>query len=138
MSTFYTREVVTVAPADSLADVASAMEKHNVGAVVVANQQRPVGIITDRDVALAVVARGLPSETPAQEVMTCPVTTLKQSDGIFKATKQIRESAARRLPVVDDLGRLVGIVSVDDLMLLLGREMNNLTQGIRPEMASVA
>lgn len=138
MQSFFTREVITAEPDDMIADVSIQMEKHNVGAVVVVEQQRPVGIITDRDIAIAMGAHGLAPNTRAQQVMTCPVATVGQHDGIAKATQRIRETAARRLPVIDEVGRLVGLVSLDDLLLLLSRELNNLAQGIRPEVAAVA
>jgi CBS domain-containing protein len=136
MQSFFTRDVVTAEPDQSVAEVAAEMEKHNVGAVVVVQQQRPVGIITDRDIAIAMGAHAMAPETRAQQLMTCPVATIGQHDGIAKATQRIRESAARRLPVVDETGRLVGLVAVDDLLLLLSREMGNLAQGIRPEVAA--
>ena len=131
--TFFTKEVVTASPRDSLANVAKLMEQHNVGTVVIAEQQRPVGIVTDRDLALAVCRQGILPEEHVQKVMTCPVSTMRQNEGIYKATQHMMEKAVRRLPVVDDVGRLVGLVSLDDLLLLLSRELNNMAQGIRAE-----
>jgi len=65
--------------------------------------------------------------------MTCPVTTMKQNEGIYKATQHMMELAVRRLPVVDEVGRLVGLVSLDDLLVLLSRELHNMAEGIRAE-----
>jgi CBS domain-containing protein len=127
------KEVVTAKPKDTLAAVAKLMEQHNVGAIVVTEQDRPVGIVTDRDLALAVCVRGASREEHVQKVMTCPVSTIRQSEGIYKATQHIMEKAVRRLPVVDDVGRLVGLVSLDDLLLLLSRELTNMAEGIRAE-----
>jgi CBS domain-containing protein len=127
--------VVTVPPRETLAKVAKLMEKHNVGSIVVAEQERPVGIVTDRDLALAVCVRGVSPDESVQEVMTCPVSTIRGDEGIFDATRQLMELGVRRLPVVDNLERLVGLVSLDDLLLLLSRELQNIAEGIRTEVA---
>jgi len=132
----FTKAVVTVGPQSSLSKAAQLMDEHNVGAIVVAEQSRPIGIVTDRDLALAVCAKGLSREEHVQKIMTCPVSTIKQSDGVFKATQQMMEGSVRRLPVVDDVGRLVGLVSLDDLLLLLSGELQNMAEGVRPEMAA--
>jgi CBS domain-containing protein len=131
--TFFAKEVVIASPRDSLANVAKLMEQHNVGTVVVVEQQRPVGIVTDRDLALAVCRQGIIPEEHVQKVMTCPVSTIRQNEGIYKATQYMMEKAVRRLPVVDDVGRLVGLVSLDDLLLLLSRELSNIARGIKHE-----
>jgi CBS-domain-containing membrane protein len=70
--------------------------------------------------------------------MTCPVTTMSQSEGIYRATQYMMENAQRRMPVVDDVGRLVGLVSLDDLLVLLSRELDNLAQGVQAELATSA
>jgi len=133
LGTMFVREVVTAGLKDSLAKVAKLMEQHNVGTVVVAEQDRPVGIVTDRDLALAVCARGVSPEEHVQKVMTCPVSTMRHNEGIYKATQHMMELAVRRLPVVDEVGRLVGLVSLDDLLLLLSRELHNMAEGIWAE-----
>jgi CBS domain-containing protein len=135
LGTLFVREVVTAGPNDPLAKVAQLMEEHNVGTVVVAEQDRPVGIVTDRDLALAVCARGVSREELVHNVMTCPVSTMRQDEGIYKATQHMMELAVRRLPVVDEVGRLVGLVSLDDLLLVLSRELHNVAEGIRAETA---
>jgi signal-transduction protein with cAMP-binding, CBS, and nucleotidyltransferase domain len=133
LCTMFLREVVTAGPKESLAKVARLMEQHNVGTVVVAEQDRPVGIVTDRDLALAVCARGISPEERVQNVMTCPVSTMKHDEGVYKATQHMMEQGVRRLPVVNEVGRLVGLVSLDDLLLLLSRELHNMAEGIRAE-----
>lgn len=135
LGSLFTNEVITASPKDSLARVAKQMEEHQVGTVVLAEGQRPVGIVTDRDLALAMGVQGHTPQVPVQKIMTCPITTIGQHEGIFKATKLMRENAVRRLVVVDEVGRLCGVVSMDDLLLLLCRELNNIVEGIRPEVA---
>ncbi|MEX2287680.1 MAG: CBS domain-containing protein [Planctomycetaceae bacterium] len=129
----FVRKVVTANPHDSLEDAAKLMEEQNVGAVVIVEQERPVGILTDRDLALAVCVRGVSRDEHVQEIMTCPVATMDQNEGLYNATRHMMELAVRRLPVVDKVGRLVGIVTLDDLLLLLSREMQNMAEGIRAE-----
>jgi CBS domain-containing protein len=134
----FVKRVVTAKPQETLAAIARLMEQHNVGAVVLAEEHRPVGIVTDRDLALQVVGlvgHGVPLQTPAAQVMTAPVKTVGRDDGIFDTTQSMREYAVRRLPVVDNEGRLVGLVTLDDLLRVLSRELSNLVEGIRSEMA---
>jgi CBS domain-containing protein len=68
--------------------------------------------------------------------MTCPVDTIRDDEGVYNATQKMMELAVRRLPVVDDIGRLVGIVSLDDLLALLSRELRNIAEGVRAEVAA--
>jgi CBS domain-containing protein len=133
----FVRSVVTARPQQNLAAVARLMEQHNVGAVVIVEGQRPVGILTDRDLALALGARGMAPDTPAARVMSTPVTTATYREGIFDLTQAIRETQVRRLPVVDDDGYLVGIVTVDDLLRVIGRETANVMEGLVAEMSVV-
>jgi CBS domain-containing protein len=129
-------EAVTARPHDSLADAGRLMEKENVGAIVVTEGNRPVGIVTDRDLALAVCVRGLSPQDSIQGIMACPVSTISQDEGVYTATQQLMEHAVRRLPMVDNNGNLVGLVSLDDLLLLLSRELHNMAEGIQAEVAA--
>ncbi|HXY33309.1 MAG TPA: CBS domain-containing protein [Planctomycetaceae bacterium] len=133
-SAMFAKEVVSVDPRTPLSKAAELMDQHGVGAVVVAEHSRPVGIVTDRDIAMAVCGHGVDRGENVQKIMTCPVTTIKQSDGVYRATQQLMEAGVRRVPVVDDCGRLVGIVTLDDLLLLLSRELKNMAEGIKAEM----
>jgi CBS domain-containing protein len=110
------------------------MELHNVGAVVILEHHRPVGIVTDRDLALALALRGASPRTPVVRVMTTPVETIAAGEGVFQATQAMREHHVRRLVVVDDEDEVVGIVTLDDLLRLLSRELSNLAEGISPEV----
>jgi CBS domain-containing protein len=136
LSTMLARKVVTTAPQDSLADAARLMEQHNVGAIVITERKKPIGIVTDRDLALAALVRGFSPDDHIQTVMGWPVATIDEHEGIFNATQRMMELGVRRLPVVNDFGHLVGIVSLDDLLLLLGRELHNLSAGVRAEVTA--
>jgi CBS domain-containing protein len=130
----FIKRVVMAGPQEPLASVAHFMEEHHVGAVVIVENHKPVGIVTDRDLALQVVARGVSPQTPVVRVMSTPVQTIYQDEGVFDTTQAMMSAGVRRLPVVDEDGRLVGIVTLDDLLRVLSRELSNLTDGIKPEM----
>jgi CBS domain-containing protein len=134
LSEIFTRSVVTAGPDDTVAAVARKMQEHNVGAVVVVEDRRPVGIVTDRDLALALGARGVALQAPVRGVMTRHVLAIPEDMGIYTATRFMRERGVRRLPVVDREDRLVGMVTLDDLLRFLGRELYNLAEGIKREM----
>jgi CBS domain-containing protein len=131
----FAKDLVTAGPDDSLTSVARLMEQHNVGTVVIVQNQKPIGIVTDRDLALALGAREVPSQTPAGQVMTVPVTTIDQRKEMADATWYMLGYEVRRLPIVDEKGRLVGMVTLDDLLRHLARQLANLADGIKPEMA---
>ncbi len=130
----FTRFVVTAEPEDTLATVAGRMREHNVGTVVVVEKRRPVGIVTDRDLALALGAKGVSPQERVKKVMTPHVLAIPEDTSIYAATKFMREQKVRRLPIVDREDQVVGMVTLDDLLRFLGRELHNLVVGIEPEM----
>jgi len=135
LNDIFTRSVVTAGPKETLAAVALRMQEHNVGTVVVVQDERPVGIVTDRDLALALGAEGVSPQAPVQKVMTEHVLAIPEDTGIYAATEFMRERQVRRLPIVDSEDRVVGMVTLDDLLRFLGQELHNLAEGIEPEMA---
>src|SRR5581483_2840434 len=95
----FMKPVVAVAPRETLGAVARLMDQNNVGAIFVVENHIPVGIITDRDLALALGARGVPLQAPATRAMTSPVETIQSGEGMFQATQVMRERGVRRLAV---------------------------------------
>jgi CBS domain-containing protein len=134
LSDLFTKKVITARPRDPLGAVAETMLEHNVGAVVVEENMRPVGMVTDRDLALALGAKGMTTNTPVEKIMSRHVLAVPEDTGVFTATKYIQDTGVRRLPIVDREDRLVGIVSLDDLMRCLAKELFNLAEGIESEM----
>ncbi len=128
-----TRSAVSAQTQDTLENVARLMKTENVGAVVITERTRPVGIVTDRDLAIAVCTGGYNPDDEVQGVMTCPVETIKGDEGVYNATQKMMDLAVRRLPVVNYMGDLIGLVSLDDLLLLLSRELHQLAEGIHAE-----
>jgi CBS domain-containing protein len=112
-------------------DVARRMRDFHVGCVVVTSGSTPVGIITDRDLALRVVAEGRdPLRTLVSEIVTYDATTLPRTAGIETAVRTMRERGVRRLPIVTEEGKLTGIVTADDLTILLTQELADLGMGL--------
>lgn len=132
IKSLFAKPVAHVGPRASLQKVAHVMRERNVGAVVVTEQERPVGIVTDRDIALALCDRGFAVDEPVQRAMAAPVETLGEDDGVHDATRRMLALGVRRLPVVNAAGHLVGLVSLDDLLLLLSRELNEMAEGVSP------
>lgn len=124
-------------PQESAQVAAERMKVENVGTLIVLDGARkPVGILTDRDLALRVVARGLdPRKTKVEEVMSAHPRWVSEGTAIEDAVETMRGLAVRRLPVVDAGQRLVGIVSLDDVLELVAEELGNLgkiTAWVRP------
>jgi CBS domain-containing protein len=126
-------EVVTTAPSATLVDVARKLDAEDVGSAVVVEDDVPVGIVTDRDVAIRSVAAGSdPTELTAADVMTADPETVEMDAGVMDVCDAMAAAAVRRMPVVED-GRLAGIVTLDDLMLLLSTEMIDLATVLEAE-----
>jgi CBS domain-containing protein len=125
-----TRDVVTCLANASLAEVSTRMRDRHVGAVVVIDdeqQRRPIGVVTDRDIVIEIVATGLDAQTiTAGDVMLDGLVTVDEDSGPLEAAELMRSRGVRRLPVVDRSGKLAGIVTLDDLVHLLAGEMGHL------------
>ena len=125
------RKVVVIEPDDPVKLAAKRMEDKMVGSLVVIEGDKPVGIITDRDIAIRVVGGEKSPDTPVREVMTKDPVAISEDATFFELTKTFRNAAVRRLIVVDKDGRLVGLISIDDVMELLTTEFANLIAAIR-------
>jgi CBS domain-containing protein len=112
-----THDPRTVSPSDTVVDAARQMREGDVGAILVAENGRLAGILTDRDIVVRVVADGRdPSTTTVGEVMTRDLAALTPDQTVDDAIRIVREHDVRRIPVVQD-GRPVGIVSIGDLAI---------------------
>ncbi|WP_323675058.1 CBS domain-containing protein [Halorubellus sp. PRR65] len=126
--------LVTATPDHSIEDAAKLMAEHEVGSLVVERDDEPIGIITDRDVALGVVAAEKdPAGTTVADVMTREPVTVHVDDGVYELTETMRDNSIRRMPVVDDDGMLAGIATLDDVFVLVADEMHGLSEVIRAE-----
>jgi len=120
-------EVVTVSPSAPITEAALSMREEAIGALVVVDDEgRPQGIITDRDIVVSVVANSKnPLEILVEEVMTKKLIVVQEDASIFEILKILAKNHIRRVPVMRR-GKLVGIVSVDDLIVIITTELSNL------------
>ncbi len=119
------QDVVAFAPTDKVRAVVDAMAKRPFGAVPVVDNGRLVGIFSERDVVVRVVAaRKDPDATPLSDVMTASPDTVKSSDSVLHALELMNRRGYRHLPVVDG-DQLVGIVSIRDLYRSVKEQMDN-------------
>jgi CBS domain-containing protein len=130
-----TQGVVIAAADDSLRRVGELMRDRNVGSVVVCDDGRPVGVITDRDLALAVVADEVDADDPAGSHASRPIVTGEVEMEIEEAVALMVQHRIRRLPVMEGEA-LVGIVTIDDLAVRAGDLQQ--AQQITAEVAKAA
>src|SRR5262245_54305212 len=111
-----TRGVLVLSPSDTLVAAAQAMDELNVGSIPVCENNRVIGMVTDRDIAVRGIAQGCnPATTQLSEVMTEQVETCYEADALEDATQKMQDVQIRRLPVLDHNEELVGIVSLGDV-----------------------
>ncbi|MET9338916.1 CBS domain-containing protein [Nonomuraea sp. NPDC003804] len=122
--------VVVVPPYTAVCDVARQMDHSGVGSVVVSDGQEVIGIVTDRDLVLRVLGQGGDGQAQVRQVMTRDPATVRPDDDLDVAVEMFRRSAFRRLPVVE-AGTVIGLLSVDDLLL----RVNQLTADLLRPLA---
>ncbi|HLW73684.1 MAG TPA: CBS domain-containing protein [Gammaproteobacteria bacterium] len=117
------RVVIYVHEDESVRRVTEIMRRYHVGNVVVTQfgdkEQRPVGMVTDRDVVVEVIAQGVdPDETTAGDIMSEKLLIVREDEEVMDVVEAMRKKGIRRVPVVDVGGSLVGVVALDDLLQL--------------------
>jgi CBS domain-containing protein len=110
-----TRDVATVRPDQTAREAAAFMISADTGSVPVTDGDRLIGMITDRDIAVRGVAHGHGPDTPVSELMSGDIVCARMDDDVEEVAVRMREAQVRRLPVLDDQGKLCGIVSLGDL-----------------------
>lgn len=134
---FCSRKVITVAAEASLREASNLMRSQHTGALVVVEahdgEDRPAGIITDRDIVIAVLGR--PGTDPegvrVRDIMSGQLAVAREDDGVFEATRTMSEHGVRRLPVVSADGALRGMVTFDDVLSVVSTEMGNLAAALK-------
>ncbi len=117
--------LLTMAPEDRCIEAARRMRIEGVGSVVVSEKGRPLGVVTDRDLAVRVIAAGLdPEKVPLREVMSSEPIYLSTGGCVDDLLKTMREQGIRRMPIVDPKGALVGVVTLDDVLLWLTEKLS--------------
>lgn len=133
------RDVVFTTRDATVAATAMLMRQNHVGCVVVVEQlnggkRLPIGMVTDRDIVIEVIAPGLDVDTiTAGDIMTTELVTVAESEGLLETMEIMRYKGVRRIPVVDSNGQLVGIASIDDLLEVLAEELSELAKIVSRE-----
>jgi len=129
------RNVETVSPGTMVLTAVHQMNRHKIGALLVVDRGRPVGIFTERDVLVRVVADGLdPRTTPVNEVMTRSPVIVRSDVTVAEAMVVITERRCRHLPVIDDAG-LCGLISIGDLTSWMVRDQQRTIEDLHDYMA---
>lgn len=137
------RETITMRRDNTVLEAAKLMRQHHVGDVLVIEERNgiriPLGIITDRDLVVEIMAPELDQLViTVGDIMAPDLATVKESTGVFEAIQYMRGKGVRRLPVVNENGGLVGILTLDDLLELLSEELFELARLVRHEQKKEA
>ncbi|MBZ4329501.1 CBS domain-containing protein [Corallococcus interemptor] len=133
LARFCRKPVAIIQPTQSVSEAAEALRDQHVGALVVVQQDlRPVGMLTDRDIVTRVLAaRKDPAATPVSDAMSSRPVVVRQEDSIDRTLFAFRQHRVRRLPIVDEQGHVAGLVSLDDLWVLLSAELDQTAAAVR-------
>jgi CBS domain-containing protein len=140
IGTICNRDTIFTTRNSSIVEAAQLMREHHVGDLVVVDEQAgrrvPVGIVTDRDLVVEILAKQVePGTVTIGDVMTGDLVTARESDGLFDTLQRMRAKGVRRVPVVDAGGALIGIVAVDDFLDLFAEEITALARLVSREQA---
>lgn len=131
IGTVCTREVVHCNRDTTAREMAQLMRRRHVGDLLVAELRdgrlTPVGIVTDRDLVVEVMATGVSADTTtAADLMISSLVSVQESDAVDEAIERMAVAGVRRLPVVDAHGALVGVLSVDDVLTVLAKQLGDI------------
>lgn len=133
------RTVRTAEPTETVRAAAQRMQAEHVGCLVVTESDRPVGVVTDRDIAMHVLCEDLDSEKErVRDVMQSPVVSVGSDASLTQAVAALRKATVRRLVVVDAAGKVAGVFAADDLLRLLATEIEDLAEALRAQFANEA
>ena len=134
------REVIICNRTTSALEAARLMRRYHMGDLVIvddlAGKRIPVGLITDRDIVISVIAAQVdPATVTAGDLISRELVLVREDQGVFETIEHMRAHGVRRMPVVDQQGALVGIIAVDDLTELLAEELSQLSKLVSKEHA---
>lgn len=135
------RDVVIVDKTESVRTAVNLMRQHHVGDVVVLDAQtkKPIGVLTDRDIVIELLAEDVDlNAVNIGDVMSFDLVTTTEDTKLLDAIKLMRIKGVRRLPVLNSEGRLAGILSVDDILELVGEQLGDLVALVSKEISNEA
>ena len=127
------RPPVTAPAETTIQGAARLMASEAVGSLIIADGKTLIGIVTDRDLVVRAVARGLPLDTRVDDIMSMNVISLDVETDVREAIRAFGSHAVRRLPIVQN-GKLVGLLSLDDLIVALAGQFAEVTQGLTAQL----
>jgi CBS domain-containing protein len=127
------RSVITAAPDMSIREAAGLMRDKHVGCLIVVRenegQVEPVGVVTDRDIVIELIARAVPiDDVAAGDIMSFALLKVTEDETVFETAQRMRSRGVRRVPVITNTGALAGILALDDILSLLGEELSLLSR----------
>jgi CBS domain-containing protein len=133
------REVIIVEPTISVTEAAALMRRHHVGDLVVVEKEgeeaRPIGIITDRDIVIEVVAQKIdPDSLTVKDIMSTDPLRVAETVSLLDTLELMKQHGVRRVLVIADSGGLQGLLSADDAIELIAEQINDLTQLVDREI----
>jgi CBS domain-containing protein len=128
---FCQRPIVTVPPETTILEACRLLEGHKIGCLLVEERGKLCGILTDRDIALRVTGGGKdPQQTTVWDVMTPNPVRIPVDHTLHELTMLMHRAHVRRMPIIDESGKAIGIVTLDDLLMLLGDEMSDMAKTV--------
>ncbi len=136
---FCNREVIVTGSGTGIEEAARLMRQQHVGDLIVVESKDvgnvPVGIVTDRDLVIEVLAQGVdPSTVTIDDIMSRDPFVMEENADLWEALDRMRSKGVRRLPVVDGRGALIGILTLDDLVEALGEAVEDFIRIVRAEL----
>lgn len=128
------KPVVRISPETNVTEACQLMEQNNIGCLIAEREGKLCGIFTDRDIALRVTgAKRDPDKTKVKDIMTPDPIRISVDKDLHHLTELMHAYNVRRVPIVDGFDTTLGIVTVDDLIALLGEEMSEIGKAISEE-----
>jgi CBS domain-containing protein len=128
-----TPDVISCAADCNALHAARLMRQHHVGDLIIVEDMdsdpSPIGVVTDRDIVVEVLGKELdPGRVPLRQIMRTPVVIASTSEEVAQAVERMKFHGVRRIPVVDEASRLVGVLSLDDLLKRLAADAASLAE----------
>ena len=128
------KTVVTISPDATVLEAAKLMHSKHIGCLVVTDDSRPTGILTDRDIVLKLVAsEKQPGQTAVKNIMTTNPTMVNVNYDVLDAVRLMRNRGVRRLPIIDEHRHLLGIITMDDVLTAFGAELGDMAGAVQKE-----